>query len=55
MGNVIRVAIAGQGRSGYCIHANYLRHDADFKIVAVADELPERRQQAVDEFGCAAY
>ncbi len=55
MGNVIRVAIAGQGRSGYGIHANYLRHDADFKIVAVADELPERRQQAVDEFGCAAY
>ena len=55
MSNVIRVAIAGQGRSGYGIHANYLRHDPDFKIVAVADELPERREQAVREFGCEAY
>ena len=55
MGKVIRVAIAGQGRSGYGIHVNYLRNDADFKIVAVADELPERRQQAIDELGCEAY
>ncbi|MBE6370439.1 MAG: Gfo/Idh/MocA family oxidoreductase [Lentisphaerae bacterium] len=55
MGNVIRVAIAGQGRSGYGIHVNYLRNDPDFKIVAVADALPERRQQAIDELGCEAY
>ena len=55
MGQVITVAIAGQGRSGYAIHANYLRNDARFKIVAVADELPERRQQAIDEFGCEAF
>ena len=32
-----------------------MRNDADFKIVAVADELPERRQQAIDELGCEAY
>lgn len=55
MGQVIRVAIAGQGRSGWGIHANYLRHDKNFKIVAVADELPERRQQAVEELGCEAF
>ena len=55
MGKVIRVAIAGQGRSGWGIHAKYLRTDADFKIVAVADELPERRQQAIDELGCEAF
>ncbi len=55
MNPVIRVAIAGQGRSGYGIHANYLRHDPDFKIVAIADELPERREQAVAEFGCQAF
>ncbi len=55
MSKVIRVAIAGQGRSGYGIHANYLRLDPDFKIVAVADELPERREQAVKEFGCQAF
>ena len=30
MGQVIRVAIAGQGRSGWGIHANYLRHDKNF-------------------------
>ena len=55
MDKVIRVAIAGQGRSGYGIHANYLRRDPDFKIVAVADELPERREQAAKEFGCQVY
>jgi len=55
MGKVIKVAIAGQGRSGYGIHVNYLRNDPDFKIVAVADELPERRQQAIDELGCVAF
>ena len=55
MGKVIRVAIAGQGRSGYGIHVKYLRTNANFKIVAVADELPERRQQAIDELGCEAY
>ena len=55
MGKVIRVAIAGQGRSGYGIHVKYLRTNANFKIVAVADELPERRQQAIDELGCEAF
>ena len=55
MGKVITVAIAGQGRSGWGIHAKYLRTNANFKIVAVADELPERRQQAIDELGCEAY
>ena len=55
MSQVIRLAIAGQGRSGYGIHANYLKRDADFKIVAVADELPERREQAAREFGCQVY
>ena len=55
MGKVITVAIAGQGRSGWGIHVNSLRGNEKFKIVAVADELPERRQQAIDELGCEAY
>ncbi|MBE6403473.1 MAG: Gfo/Idh/MocA family oxidoreductase [Lentisphaeria bacterium] len=55
MGKVITVAIAGQGRSGWGIHTKYLRTNSNFKIVAVADELPERRQQAIDELGCEAY
>ncbi len=56
MSKVIRVAIAGFGRSGYGIHTNCLRERTDqFKIVAVADQLPERRKDAVDEFGCNVY
>ena len=55
MGRVITVAIAGQGRSGWGIHVNSLRNNGNFKIVAVADALPERRQQAIDELGCEAY
>ena len=50
--NIIRVAIGGQGRSGYNIHANQLRQMPDkFKIVAVADQLPERRRDAREQFG----
>ncbi len=56
MSKVIRVGIAGFGRSGYGIHANCLKNKQEqFKIVAVADQLPERRQDAVNEFGCAVY
>jgi hypothetical protein len=40
----IRGAIAGQGRSGYNIHANCLRKMPDqHRIVAVADQLEQRR------------
>ena len=56
MGKIIRVAIAGFGRSGYGIHTKCLREKQDkFKIVAVADELPERREDAVKEFGCPVF
>lgn len=54
---VIKVAIAGQGRSGYCIHADLLKQEggARFRLVAVADQLPERRADAEREFGARAY
>ena len=53
---ILRVGIAGQGRSGYDIHAHWLREAPEkFKIVAVADLLPERRGQAAGEFGCRTY
>lgn len=55
MDKVIRVGIAGYGRSGRDIHTDYLKTDERFKIVAVADALPERRQDAVNELGCAVY
>lgn len=50
MSKIITVGIAGYGRSGYGIHANCLKHKTDkFRIVAVADALPERRQDAVND------
>ncbi len=53
----IKVAIAGQGRSGFNIHARTLGEDlgAYFEIVAVADELPGRCDIAVKEYGAKAY
>ena len=53
---IVRVGIAGQGRSGYDIHAYWLREaPRQFRIVAVADQLPKRRGQAKREFGCRTY
>jgi len=54
----IRAGIIGQGRSGYSIHADHMRRDKRYQIVAVVDPLPERRRQAEEEFGaetCASY
>ncbi len=51
----IRVGIIGQGRSGYSIHADHLRHDRRYEIVAVVDPIAERRQQAEQEFGAQTY
>ncbi len=56
MNKVIRVGIGGQGRSGYGIHVNWLKNDPEkYKVVAVADELPERCKDAADLFGCDFY
>lgn len=51
----IRVGIIGQGRSGRDIHGMYLKTDAHYRIVAVADPIAERRQRAVAEYGCEAH
>jgi len=52
---MLRVGIMGQGRSGRNIHAEYLKDDPRFEIVAVADLLPDRRERAEREYGCATY
>ncbi len=53
---IIRVGIAGLGRSGYDIHARWFRRaPKQFRIVAAADPLPKRRGQAREEFGCRTY
>ncbi len=52
---IIQVAILGQGRSGYGIHVRWLREAREqYRIVAVADLLPERHE-AVAEQGARAY
>jgi predicted dehydrogenase len=52
----IRVGIMGQGRSGHGIHATWLRQDRErFEIAAVADGIPERCREAVDELGAKAF
>ncbi|NLF33110.1 MAG: Gfo/Idh/MocA family oxidoreductase [Planctomycetes bacterium] len=53
---VFRVGIAGQGRSGYKIHADWLTQATDqYRIVAVADQVPQRRQDAQEQFGARVY
>lgn len=53
---IIRVGIGGQGRSGYSIHACCLTGKKDkYKIVAVADQLAERRREAKEQFGAQTY
>jgi predicted dehydrogenase len=53
---VIRTAIIGQGRSGRDIHGRYILTDPDhFKVVAVAELLPERRARAASEYKCDVY
>lgn len=55
MRDPVRVAIAGFGRSGYGIHAEYLKTDPRFQVVAVADEIAERREDAVKLFQCEVF
>ncbi len=52
----IKVAILGQGRSGWGIHAAHLLTDTDrFQVIAVADPIDIRRKRAIEAFGCEAY
>ena len=51
----LRVGILGLGRSGWDIHARELKGRKDFKVIAVADPLPERRAEAERELHCRAY
>jgi scyllo-inositol 2-dehydrogenase (NADP+) len=53
---VLTVGILGQGRSGYAIHADWLRQaPQQWRIVAVSDEMPERLDDANRQFGCRTY
>lgn len=54
MKKIIRTGIIGQGRSGWSIHADYLRTDKRYQIVAVADPIKSRRDFAIKTLGCDA-
>ncbi len=56
MGKVFNVGIIGYGRSGRNIHATQIgKMPRKFKVAAVADPLPSRREMAAEEFGCDTY
>ncbi len=53
----LRVAIIGQGRSGYDIHGKYFYRDQNdiVEVVATVDPLPIRRKLSEERFGCPTY
>lgn len=52
----LRVAIIGQGRSGYQIHASHIAALPHmFKVVAATDPWKNRRDRAAREFKCDVY
>jgi predicted dehydrogenase len=55
MGEAVKVAVLGLGRSGWSIHAEGIEQHPNFDVVAVADPDAARREEAVQKFGCAAY
>lgn len=56
MSKPIQAGVVGLGRSGWHLHLKVMEQMPDkFKVVAVSDPVEERRQEAVDATGCAAY
>lgn len=56
MNNPIRIGLVGLGRAGWGMHCEELDRLKDkFKIAAVCDILPERREKAAARYGCKAY
>jgi len=56
MSTPINIAVAGLGRTGWRNHLLNLKHLQDqFRIMAVADSMVSRREEAIKEFGCNAY
>lgn len=51
----IRVGIVGLGRAGWKMHLRAMRALPGFQIVAVADPLPERRDEAFELTGCQRF
>lgn len=56
MDPIVRVGIAGLGRSGWGIHARIFEKIPEmYRVVAVFDQLEERLDEAKGKFGCRIY
>jgi len=56
MAGEVKVGISGLGRSGWGIHARvFKKHPEMYKVVGVFDPIEERRQEAVNQFGCKGH
>jgi scyllo-inositol 2-dehydrogenase (NADP+) len=53
--HIIKVGIAGLGRSGWNLHVRQLKKDRKYKIVAVCDVMDDRLRQARKTLKCAVY
>jgi len=51
----ITTLVVGLGRIGWDFHIKHAAANPHFKVAAVVDALPERRKEAVDTHGCAAF
>ena len=51
----IRVGVAGLGRIGWRFHCTALAKHRDYRLVAVADSVPDRCTEAEETFGVAAF
>jgi predicted dehydrogenase len=51
----LKIGIVGLGRAGWYFHCQPLFAHPDFKLVAVADPVEERRIEAEKEFKCSSF
>ena len=51
----LRIGVAGLGRIGWDFHCKTLGDHRDWQLSAVADPAPERRREAQQTYGCAAF
>ncbi|MES2309111.1 MAG: Gfo/Idh/MocA family oxidoreductase [Verrucomicrobiota bacterium] len=51
----IPIAIVGLGRAGWTLHLEAILDFPQYKIVSVADPMPDRRKEAEDRTGCVSY
>lgn len=54
-GNPVRLGVVALGRAGWNIHVKQIEPRHDARVVAVADPLAARREEAAQRLGCRTY